>query len=102
MQSLKNDALKLCTVNFESVAQLTAEHHLRAKLTVPGNVPGLLDASIDRGVVVLKAGAEALSFQGSPGDVLGRAVGVVGPDGDLRVREGGRGSLECLPRWGLQ
>ena len=84
----------LSAVDLEPITQLAerlvaswagrgAEDKLGVELPGLGHAPGLLDASIDQRVVVLQVGTQALGHQGGPGDVLGHAVGVDSPDGEL-------------------
>jgi hypothetical protein len=86
--------LNLRTVNPEPLAQVTklllgrcasggTKDHLCAKLPVFGDIPGLLDFGIDQRIVVLQINTKPPSFQGSPRDVLGHAVGVGGPGWEL-------------------
>lgn len=95
MQSL----FTLCTVNLQPFTQLAegllpraarrgAEDQLGVELPVLGDVPGLLHASVDQRVVVLQVGAEALSHQSGPGDVLGHTLGADGPEGEIFRVEG--------------
>ena len=91
--SLNLSSRYLRTKNLESVTQLVelllprltswgTEDHLCIELPGLGDVPGLLDVGIDQGIIVLEVGTESLCLQGGPGDVLGHAVGVDGPDGE--------------------
>ena len=65
-----------------------AEDKLGPERPLLGDVPLVLDALVDDGVVVLEVGTEALGLEGHPQGVLVHGRRVLGPGGEVVGVEG--------------
>jgi len=64
------------------------ERHLSNQLPVAGDVPLLLDHTIDQGGVMLKGAAQTFSFQSSPNGVLDHTRRLFRPSGEVLSVQG--------------
>ena len=55
------------------------KHHLRLQAPRRRDAVHSLEASVDQGIVMLDVDAQTFSFEGAPEDVLGHAIGLLGP-----------------------